>query len=155
LLGIAYDEYILEGNTSAPSDNFGGYRLWIKKDGAPNPGQPVPIPGPGGPPWGAPFVGGSRIGDPGERCATAAPPALGVPPNPIPGTLASLDMRRLDAVCNPGEPQLTLKRGECCGYNLSLLVWDTSVCPSLGGNRHQIPHDFPICICNDLPEVPG
>jgi hypothetical protein len=155
LLGIAYDEYILEGNTSAPSDNFGGYSLWIKKDGAPNPGQPVPIPGPGGPPWGPPFVGGSRIGDPGERCATAAPPALGVPPNPIPGTLASLDMRRLDAVCNPGEPQLTLKRGECCGYNLSLLVWDTSVCPSLGGNRHQIPHDFPICICNDLPEVPG
>ena len=155
LLGIAYDEYILEGNTSAPSDNFGGYSLWIKKDGAPNPGQPVPIPGPGGPPWGPPFVGGSRIGDPGERCATAAPPAMGVPPNPIPGTLAALDMRRLDAVCNPGEPQLTLKRGECCGYNLSLLVWDTSVCPSLGGNRHQIPHDFPICICNDLPEVPG
>jgi len=150
LLGIAYDEYIEEGNASVPSDNFGGYRLWIKKDGAPNPGLPVPVPGPGGPPWGPPFVGTSRVGDPGERCATADPAPIGPIPPETPLVLASLDLRRLDAVCNPGEPALTLKRGDCCGYNLKLLVWDTSICRSLPGDRHQIYHDFPICICNDL-----
>jgi hypothetical protein len=153
LLGIAYDEYIEEGNNSTPSDNFGGYRLWIKKDGAPNPGVPMPIPGPGAPPWGPPFVGTSRVGDPGERCATADPPPVGPIPPESSLVLASLDLRRLDAVCNPAEPNLTLQRGECCGYNIRLLVWDTSICPSLSGNRHQIEHDFPICICNDLPGV--
>jgi hypothetical protein len=152
LLGIAYDEYIEEGNTANPSDNFGGYRLWIKKDGAPNPGEPLTIPGPGGPPWGPPFVGTSRVGDPGERCTTATPPPGPVPAE-TPMVLASLDLRRLDAVCNPAEPQLTLQRGECCGFLIRLLVWDDSVCPSLSGNRHQIEHDFPICICNDLPPL--
>ncbi len=136
-----------------PSDNFGGYRLWIKKDGAPNPGVPVPIPGPGAPPWGPPFVGTSRIGDPGERCATADPPPLGPIPPETPLVLASLDLRRLDAVCNPGEPQLTLKRGECCGFIVTLTVWDTSICPSLSNGRHQIWHSFPICVCNDLPRI--
>jgi hypothetical protein len=150
LLGIAYDEYIEETNLSVPSDNFGGYSLWIKKDGAPDPGVPLPLPGPGSPPWGPPFVSTSRVGDPGTRCPTAAPPPAFVPAE-TPGTLATLDLRRLDAVCNPAEPALTLKRGDCCGYVLRLLVWDTSVCPSLSGGRHQIAHHFPICICNDLP----
>lgn len=108
LLGIAYDEYIEEGNISTPSDNFGGHRLWIKKDGAPNPGVPVTIPGPGAPPWGPPFVGTSRVGDPGERCATAAPPPVGPIPPEMSLVLATLDLRRLDAVCNPAEPNLTL-----------------------------------------------
>lgn len=152
LLGIAYDEYIEEFNFAVPSDNFGGYSLWIKKDGAPDPGVSLPIPGPGAPPWGPPFVGASRVGNPSSRCTTAVPPPGPIPPPPgISGVLASLDMRRLDAVCNPGEPGLTLKRGECCGYIVRLSVWDTSVCPSLSGNRHQIWHHFPICICNDLP----
>jgi hypothetical protein len=158
-LGIAYDEYIEEGNLAVPSDNYGGYSLWIKKDGAPDPGVPLPIPGPGAFPWGPPFQGTSRIGNPATRCPTADPPAApgSVPPPPgISGTLANLDMRRLDAVCNPGEPGLTLGRHECCGYVLRLLVWDTSVCPSLSGNRHQIEHHFPLCICNDLPSTgPG
>jgi hypothetical protein len=158
LLGIAYDEYIEEGNLVVPSDNFGGYRLWIKKDGAPDPGVPLPIPGPGAPPWGPPFVGGSRVGNPPSRCPTAVPPPIGpIPPPPgIPGVLASLDLRRLDAVCNPAEPGLTLKRGECCGYVVRLSVWDTSICPSLNNSRHQINHHFPFCICNDLrPVTPG
>ena len=152
ILGIAYDEYIDATDLSAPSDNFGGYRLWIKKDGAPDPGVPIPIPGPGAPPWPGPFVGTSRVGDPAARCAGASPPDPG-PPNDVPGVLATFDMRRLDAVCNPAEPGLTLKRGECCGYVLALLVWDNSICPSLGGNRHQQWHHFPVCICNDLPPV--
>jgi hypothetical protein len=158
LLGIAYDEYIEEGNTAIPSDNYamvggvvqGGYALWIKKDGAPNPGVPIPVPGPGAPPWGPPFLGTTRVGDPGERCATADPPPGAIPPK-TPGILASLDFRRLDAVCNPAEPGLTLERGECCGYNLRLEVWDNSVCPSFSGGHHVVEHDFPVCICNDLP----
>jgi hypothetical protein len=156
LLGIAYDEYIEEGNAAVPSDNFGGFSLWIKKDGAPDPGLPIPIPGPGAPPWGPPFVGTSRVGNPSSRCATADPPVVGPVPLPpgIFGMLASLDMRRLDATCNPAEPGLTLQRGgECCGYVIRLLVWDNSICPSLTGVHHSIEHHFPICICNDLPRV--
>jgi hypothetical protein len=165
LLGIAYDELIYEGNPAIPSDNYamvggvvqGGFSLWIKKDGAPDPGVPLPIPGPGSPPWTiGPFQGTQRIGEPGTRCTTAAPPP-GFIPSETPGTLAQLDMRRLDACCNPAEPDLTLKRGECCGYIVTLLVWDNSVVPCFpdGSGRHQIAHHFPLCICNDLPPMEG
>ncbi len=159
LHGIAFDEYIEEGNFAPPSDNFDGYQLWIKKDGGA--WFPIPIPGPGAPPWGPPFVGGSRVGQPGTRCATANPPAGVIPPF-APGILAILDLRRLDAVCNPGEPGLTLDRahkdpvtgqdipGECCGFIIWLQVRDKSICPSLSGGRHQIDDFFPFCICNDL-----
>jgi len=164
LLGIAYDEFIEEGNGAIPSDNYamvggvvqGGYALWIKKDGAPDPGVQLPVPGPL--PWTPPTNGTTRVGDPGLRCATAAPPPGPVGPE-TPGILASLDLRRLDAICNPGETDLTLARrgpghpdGECCGYVARLLVWDNSVCPALSGGRHQIEHHFPFCICNDLKE---
>jgi hypothetical protein len=163
LLGIAYDEFILEGDGSIPSDNYamvsgvvqGGYALWIKKDGAPDPGVPIPIPGPGSPPWTAgPFQGTQRVGDPGTRCATASPPPGFVPPE-TPGVLAQFDMRRLDACCNPAEPGLTLKRGECCGYVVTLSVWDNSVVPCATTGRHQIDHHFPLCVCNDLPPMEG
>jgi hypothetical protein len=158
LLGIAYDEYIEEGNAANPSDNFGGYRLNIKKDGGP--WFHLPIPGPGAPPWAGPLVGTSRVGDPGTRCPNASPPAGVIPPETA-GILALIDFRRLDAVCNPAEPQLTLNRahispngepvaGECCGYILHLQTWDNSICPSLSAGRHQIDDFFPICICNDL-----
>lgn len=176
LLGIAYDEFIIEGDTSIPSDNYamvagvvqGGYELWIKKDGAPDPGHQLPIPGPGAPPWLAgPFQGVDRVGDPGTvagpdlrpKCTTASPPPM--PSTETTGMLAQLDLRRLDAVCNPGEPDLTLQRGskgkpgECCGYVLTLLVFDNSVCPLGPDGRHEIEHHFPICICNDLPPVSG
>jgi hypothetical protein len=158
LLGVAYDEYIEEGNAAAPSDNFGGYRLRIKKDGGL--WFDIPVPGPGGPPWPGPFVGTNRVGDPGQRCPTASPPAGVVPPY-TPGILAVLDFRRLDATCNPAEPGLTLARshfdpngelvpGECCGFILHLSTWDTSICPELIHFRHQVDDYFPICICNDL-----
>ena len=158
LLGIAYDEYIEEGNTTRPSDNFGGFRLRIKKDGG---GWfNLPIPGPGSPPWPGPFVGTSRVGDPGTRCSNASPPPGVIPPR-TPGILALLDFRRLDAVCNSAEPALTLDRahigpngeevpGECCGFILHLSVWDDSICPALSAGRHQVDDFFPICICNDL-----
>ena len=164
LHGIAYDEYIEEGNLARPSDNYEGYQLWIKKDGGP--WFPITIPGPiaagspPAPPWGPPFVGTSRVGDPGVRCVNASPPPGAIPPL-TPGILAILDLRRLDAVCNPAEPALTLDRahldpngnevpGECCGYIIWLQVRDTSICPSLWAGRHQIDDFFPFCICNDL-----
>jgi len=90
-----------------------------------------------------------------ERCQNPVPPPGPVPPE-TPGILAVLDMRRLDSdVCNPFEPDLTLKRGECCGYIITLRVYDNSICPSLSGGHHEINHDIPICICNDLPAAAG
>ncbi len=145
IMGISYDEFIEEGNASVPSDNFGGYRLWIKKDGAPDPGEAVPVPGP----VGGPFIGTTRVGDPGKRCTNAVPPP-GPFPLETPGILSIFDLRRLDAVCNPAEPGLTLQRGECCTYVLKLHVWDKSICPSLSSDRHEIFHNFPIFVCNDL-----
>ncbi len=150
LEGIAYDEYIEEGNFSQPSDNFGGYSVQIMKAGGG--WHNVPVPGPGSSPWSGPLVGTARVGDPGTRCPTAMPP-----PGPVPaltnGILALLDMRRLDAVCNtnPLDADLVLQRGECCGFIVQLTVWDTSICPSLTGDRHQVTAPFPFCICNDLP----
>jgi hypothetical protein len=68
--------------------------------------------------------------------------------------LSVLDMPRLDAVCNtnPLDADLVLQRGDCCGFIVHLSVWDTSICPSLGGN-HNIDDFFPFCICNDMPPV--
>jgi len=146
LLGVAYDELIFASDSSVPSDNFGGYSLWIKKDGAPDPGYPIPLPGPGAPPWPGPFVGTGRIGNPGGDICPYTPggsPALD-------GILAVLDMRRLDANCNPGEPDLTLKPGECCGFIITLKVWDNTICPNLSGGHHENYHTFPICICNHV-----
>jgi hypothetical protein len=146
LLGVAYDELIFASDSSVPSDNFGGYSLWIKKDGAPDPGYPIPLPGPGAPPWPGPFVGTGRIGNPGGDVCPYTPggsPALD-------GILAVLDMRRLDANCNPGEPDLTLKPGECCGFIITLKVWDNTICPGLSGGHHENYHTFPICICNHV-----
>lgn len=159
LMGIAYDEYIEEGNIfTHPSDNFGGYSLDIEKDGGS--WHSLQIPGPGSSPWGPPFVGTSRIGDPGTRCPTAVPPPGPIPPLTL-GILTMLDMRRLDSVCNtnPADADLVLRRatqtepGECCGFVVHLSVWDTSICPSLTGGRHQVDVYFPFCICNDLPPV--
>lgn len=155
LMGIAYDEYIEEGNFTRPSDNFGGYTLQIKKDGGS--WHSIPIPGPGSSPWGPPFLGTSRIGDPGQRCPTAVPPP-GVIPPPTNGILTMLDMRRLDSVCNTNaaDADLVLQRathdtpGECCGYIVRLVVWDTTICPP---GTHTAEDVFPFCICNDLPPV--
>lgn len=160
LLGLAYDEYIEEGNFTAPSDNFGGYSLDIAKDGGS--WHSLSIPGPGSSPWGPPFVGTSRIGDPGVRCPTAVPPPGPIPPH-TDGILTLIDMRRLDSVCNtnPADADLVLKRatanspGECCGFIVHLAVWDTSICPGLSAGRHQVDIYFPFCICNDLPPVAG
>jgi hypothetical protein len=147
LMGIAYDQYIEEGNSSVPSDNFGGYTLRIKKEGGP--WFQIPIPGASIP---ADYVGSSRVGDPGERCANAVPTGPS-PLTEVDGILTVLDMRRLDAVCNPSEPALTLKRGECCTYIFELYVWDKSICPGIAGGCHYVYDHFSIYICNDLGKV--
>ena len=154
--GIAFDELIEEGNFAIPSDNYamvggvvqGGYALGSRRTGS-RPGRPAPR----SPPVAA-DAGDERhlaCRRPRIRCATASPPPGPVGPE-FTGILASVDLRRLDAICNPGEPDLTLARGECCGYVARLLVWDNSVCPALSGGRHQIEHHFPFCICNDIKE---
>lgn len=146
VMGIAFDEYILEGTTTAPSDNFGGYSVGMTRQGGPS--MALPVPGPGSPTT----VGTARVGEPGVRCANATPP----PPGGLTkasGVLTVFDARQLDAVCAPpGTPDhFPLERGTCCAYYFSMGTWDTSICPSLPGGRHEASYIWPICICNDLP----
>ncbi len=153
LNGLAFDELIEEHNHSAPSDNYGGYSVSIMKAGGS--WHSIPIPGPGAPPWPGPFVSTSRVGQPGARCPTAVP-SFPFPPASD-GILALIDLRMLDAVCNtnPAFADLVLQRGECCGFIIELSVWDTSICPSLPDDRHEIDYPVPFCICNDLPAQTG
>ncbi len=164
--GIAYDEYIIEGDFSIPSDNYGGYCLTLTKQGGAQSGcTPIvesvalPIPAPASPVT----VGTNRIGDPGMRCPTASPP----PGGPVVKThnvLTQMDGRMLDAVCAPSAIPVppagfALKRanpstgepGECCAFFFTLLVWDKSICPSLSNGRHEASWVWPVYICNDLP----
>jgi hypothetical protein len=164
ILGIAYDEYIIEGTATIPSDNFGGYCMTLTRQGGTQSGcTPVslsialPIPTASS----AATVGTSRVGDPGVRCPTASPPPGIIPPK-SPGILTVFDARLLDDVCAATLPPGTvpagfpLKRGgddACCAFYFTLEVWDTSICPSLSGGRHEASWIWPICICNDLPPV--
>jgi hypothetical protein len=171
--GIAYDEYIIEGLTTAPSDNFGGYCMTVTKQGGAFSGcspfsesVALPIPNPGSPVT----VGTNRVGDPGIRCATASPPPL-IPPVRQTNALTVMDARMFDASCgckaSPAPPAgFGLKRadpvtgapGECCAYIFALQVWDNTVCEFLSGGRHYADAPcvllWPVYICNDLPPLP-
>jgi len=171
--GIAYDEYILETDTlSHPSDNFGGYCLTLTKQGGVESScSPIvlsvalPVPNPGSPT----NVGTQRVGDPGTRCLTASPLPMGfvIPPKQS-NTLTVMDARMFDATCaasaTPVPPAgfalhranpATGQAAECCAFFFALDVWDTSICPSLSGGRHQPPtFIWPVYICNDLPPGP-
>jgi hypothetical protein len=171
--GIAYDEYIIEGLTAAPSDNFGGYCMTVTKQGGAFSGcspfsesVALPIPNPGSPVT----VGTNRVGDPGIRCATASPPPL-IPPVRQTNALTVMDARMFDASCgckaSPAPPAgFGLKRadpvtgapGECCAYIFALQVWDNTVCEFLSGGRHYADAPcvllWPVYICNDLPPLP-
>jgi hypothetical protein len=167
--GIAYDEYIIEGDTAThPSDNFGGYCMTVTRQGGAESGcTPIvlsvalPVPAPGSPT----NIGTNRVGDPGTRCATASPP----PPGPVVGfsnSLTTMDARMFDAVCassaSPTPPAgfalnranpVTGQPGECCSFWLALDVWDTTVCLDGTNGRHQPPTSiWPFYICNDLPQ---
>ena len=165
--GIAYDEYILENDTvNHPSDNFGGYCVTLTRQGGLQSGcAPVslsvalPVNAPNSPTT----TGTQRVGQPGTRCLTASPPPLVIPPKQS-NALTVMDARMLDATCaaqaspvppagfalnraNPGTGQ----PAECCAFYFLLEVWDTSICPSLSGGRHEATWIWPIYICNDLP----
>jgi hypothetical protein len=166
--GIAFDEYILENDqVNHPSDNFGGYCVTLTRQGGLQSGcTPIvlsvalPVPSPPSPTT----TGTSRVGDPGVRCAAASPPYVGPPLVKTPNSLTVMDARMLDAVCAPQASPVppagfALKRAdpitgqpaECCAYYFLLDVWDTSICPSLSGGRHEASWIWPIYICNDLP----
>jgi hypothetical protein len=164
--GIAYDEYIIEGDFTIPSDNFGGYCVTLTKQGGSNSActplvlsVALPVPGPLSPTT----VGTNRVGDPGVRCGSASPA-----PGPFVGfsnLLTQMDGRMFDADCAasalPKPPAgFALKRadpatnrpGECCSFYFMLDVWDNSICPSLSDGRHSAPpFVWPVYICNDLP----
>jgi hypothetical protein len=164
--GIAYDEYIIEGDASHPSDNFGGYCLTLTRQGGSQSGcTPIllsvalPVPAPGSPVT----TGTQRVGDPGTRCLNASPPPMVIPPKQS-NSLTVMDARMFDAVCagqalpmppagfalNRANPA-TGQPGECCAFYFVLEVWDTSICPSLSGGRHEASWIWPVYICNDLP----
>ncbi len=78
LLGVAYDEYIDEADTSYPSDNFDLYTFSITRQGGPSISVPItPDLASYGP---DPFAGTQRVGDPGTRCEPI--PAVGGCPAP-------------------------------------------------------------------------
>jgi len=172
--GIAYDEYIIEGNFTAPSDNFGGYCMTLtRQGGSESVCTPVslsialPIPNPASPST----VGTQRVGDPGVRCGNASPPP--VPPVvKFTNALTTMDARVFDFCCAsqalPVPPSgFALKRGdpknnipgECCSFFFTLEVWDNTVCQFLSGGRHYADAPcvliWPVYICNDLPPMPG
>ena len=171
--GIAYDEYIIEGNTTPPSDNFGGYCLTVtRQGGSQSVCTPVslsvalPIPNPTSPST----VGTNRVGDPGVRCGSATPPPVG-PVTKLNGVLTTLDARMFDANCackaspappsgfalNRADPKNNLP-GQCCAYFFTLNVWDDTICEFLSGGRHYAAAPcvlvWPVYICNDLPPLP-
>lgn len=162
--GLAYDEYILEGTTTHPSDNFGGYCLTVTRQGGSQSdctpvllSVPLPVPSPTSPAT----IGTQRVGDPGTRCFDAAPPPSG-PITKSFNTLTTMDARMFDATCassaQPAPPAgFALNRAnpatntpaQCCSFYFSLNVWDTTIIP---GGTHSIPtFIWPIYICNDLP----
>ena len=53
----------------------------------------------------------------------------------------------------PSENRVVIERIR--GFIIELTVWDTSICPSLAGDHHEIDYAFPFCICNDLPAPTG
>ncbi|MFZ5896344.1 MAG: hypothetical protein ACOY0T_35140 [Myxococcota bacterium] len=158
--GIAYDEFIIEGDTTVPSDNYGGYCVTLTKQGGSQSGcspialsVPLPVPAPASPTT----IGLNRVGDPGTRCPTAAPPPALVPPKTS-NALTVMDARMFDAVCassaQPIPPAgFALERGECCAYYFVLRVWDRSICPSLSGGHHEASFTWPVYVCNDLPPL--
>jgi hypothetical protein len=171
--GIAYDEYIIEGNTTPPSDNFGGYCMTLtRQGGSESVCTPVslsvalPVPNPTSPAT----VGTNRIGDPGVRCATASPPPVG-PVTKSSNVLTTMDARMFDATCgckaspvppagfalNRADPT-TGEAGQCCSFFFTLEVWDNTVCEFLSGGRHYAAAPcvliWPVYICNDLPPLP-
>ncbi|HEU4885845.1 MAG TPA: hypothetical protein VFT45_26650 [Longimicrobium sp.] len=169
LMGIAFDEYIVESDHSRPSDNFDSYDIWIAR-GCGGPWYQVPIT-PDFVQWHkdlftgqvTPWQGHTRVGEPGTRCeqVLGCPTPAPTPTTPITGVLTAVDLRIFDAVCAASmdpqfrpPPGFALQRGECCGYAIQLTVRDNTR-SDYTGNCHTAVALCAICICNDLPPVDG
>lgn len=165
LMGIAFDEYIVEGDTRIPSDNFDSYDVWITR-GCGGPRYQVPITSDfvqwhTDPFTGAvtPWQGRIRVGEPGTRCerVLGCPTPAPTPTIPVAGVLTAVDLRIFDAQCAGSiDPRFqppagfALERGECCGYAIELTVRDRTR-SDYSGNCHVAFALCAICICNDLP----
>jgi hypothetical protein len=125
LLGIAYDEYINEFDTSYPSDNFDFYSLSITKQTGEVLNVPITIsPSPTNP-----LIGTIRRGQPGVRCEPLPAGGAGCKPaEVVPGqafdVLTALDMRVFDAVCAPSlpNPRTPFRQRSRCSAELAAVT---------------------------------
>ncbi len=154
LSGIAYDPLIDElALPTRPNDNFDYYYVQVEKQGGPT--IQIPIPGAGFDPLNPCFYGTSRVGDPGNHCATSPCDPNNLGASAVFGTLANFDLRAVDPICSPSvkwgpiPPAFTIKRGECCVYIFKVWVYDRTI---RGGSQHTVwgYGDWPVKICNDL-----
>ena len=162
LMGIVFDEYIDEADTTYPSDNFDFYTLSITKQGGPTYSVPV-TPGLSPPTFGPDDKKGTkRVGEPGKRCEesiSGCSPVVSPVPAEQDDVLTVLDLRIFDEVCAsslvaPFAPpaNFSLKRGECCGYTFRLYARDKTWSDGwAGGFHHAWSLPWAVCICNDLP----
>jgi len=155
ILGHAWDPLIVDPPAAPvdhrPNDNFGGYRLWFRKDGGALKeiviSEPPYVPPPPGPvlvnPRPVPNV--RQVAEPPADDVTNADvltvwnivkalDAGPMPPSPAP---------------DPGEK---IYRGQRCAYIVYLSVWDETHVSDDGA--HSDTDQFPFCIVNDLKNEP-
>lgn len=150
LSGIAYDELIDPmAPATRPNDNFDFYWVKVKKQGGS--WVQIPIPGPGG----TCFYGTSRIGNPGTTCPTFSCDSANPAPTATFGTLTVFDLRSVDPICSasigyPVPANFLLPRGECCTYIFKVYAQDRTI---FSGGPHWDVDEWPVRICNDLPQV--
>lgn len=163
LMGIVYDEYIDEADTTYPSDNFDYYRLYITKQGGPTYQVPITPDLINFSDPSHPKLGRERVGDPGKRCEesiSGCSPVVTYPTDPVSDILTKLDLRIFDEVCvgstaSPYTPPpgFALKRNTCCGYSFQIYARDKTWSDGWsGGYHHHWSPPWAVCICNDLPE---
>ncbi|HWK89504.1 MAG TPA: hypothetical protein VNP72_05895, partial [Longimicrobium sp.] len=164
LLGIAYDEYILESDRTWPSDNFDYYDVTLSR-GCGTASYQVPITEDFRQ-FDADLLTGvvnewrgtDRIGDPGTRCEQSLCPPPHRVRRKMAGVLTMLDLRVFDAVCAQQVPArfrpppgFALQRGECCGFVIKLFVRDKTRGDCGPHPCHYREVMCAVCICNDLP----
>jgi hypothetical protein len=118
--GTAWDELIVAGDTSVPSNNFNRYTLEFQKQGA---------------------AGWGLLAD-----STTSVPAAGTPVGV--GVLASWDLSTVDSASNPlmlPADQL-LAPDEACTYLLRLRVWDHTLVSE--SSSHYDEDFFPVKVIN-------
>ena len=157
LSGIAFDPLCDElAPSSRPNYNFDYYYVEIEKQGGPT--VQIPILGPDVDPdpkkWC--FYGTSTVGDPLHHCSTTVCDPNNLDPMAVFGTLANFDLRALDPICGSQvkwgpDPNLAIPRGQCCVYIFKVWVYDRTI---RGGSQHTVYGyaDWPVKICNDLPQ---